>query len=106
MQDPNIDFYISSKNISEYFAVLSKQNQPYSKISLFYQDIIRQSTIIFPNKNSLQIFQTLLQKYQPRGNRVFDIEITSIALANGINTIDTINEKDFNQITEISLHTF
>lgn len=106
LQDSNIDFYISSKNISEYFAVLSKQNQPFSKISLFYQDIIRQSTVLFPNKNSLQIFENLLQKYQPRGNRVFDIEIISIALANRINTIATINEKDFNQITEISLHTF
>jgi hypothetical protein len=30
----------------------------------------------------------------------------SIALANGINTIATINEKDFWQITEISLHQF
>ena len=106
LQDANIDFYVSSKNISEYFAVLSKQGQPYSKVLLFYQDIIRQSTVLFPNKNSLQIFEVLLQKYQPRGNRVFDIEITSIALAHGINTIATINEKDFNQITEISLHTF
>ena len=106
LQDIDIELFITSKNISEFFAALTKQGEPFSKIFLFYTDIIYNSTTLFPNQESLDILENLLQKYQPRGNRVFDIEIVSIALANGINTIATINEKDFKAITEISLHQF
>jgi predicted nucleic acid-binding protein len=106
LQDTNIELYITSKNISEFFAVLTKQDALFSKILLFYEDIIYNSTTLFPNQQSLDILENLLQKYQPRGNRVFDIEIVSIALANGINTVATINEKDFRSISEISLHQF
>jgi predicted nucleic acid-binding protein len=106
LQNPNINFYITTKNISEFFAVLTKLNQPYVDIFLFYEDIKINATILCPDKKSLQILEMLLKKYQPRGNRVFDIEIVSIALANGLNTIATINEKDFNSITEINLHVF
>jgi predicted nucleic acid-binding protein len=104
LQDTNIELYITSKNISEFFAVLTKQGELFSKIFLFYEDIIYNSTTLFPTEQSLHILENLLKKYQPRGNRVFDVEIVSIALANSINTIATINEKDFNTITEISLH--
>jgi predicted nucleic acid-binding protein len=106
LQDTDINLYITSKNISEFFAVLTKQDEPFSKIFLFYEDIIYNSTLLFPNQKSLDILENLLQKYQPRGNRVFDIEIVSIALSNGIDTVATINEKDFKSITEISLHQF
>jgi predicted nucleic acid-binding protein len=106
LQDMDIELYITSKNISEFFAVLTKQGEPFSKIFRFYEDIVYNSTILFPNQQSLTILENLLQKYQPHGNRVFDIEIVSIALANGINTVATINEKDFKSITEISLHSF
>ncbi len=106
LQEPNINFYITTKNISEFFAVLTKLNQSYKDISLFYDDIKRNTTILYPKKKSLQILEMLLQKYQPRGNRVFDIEIVSIALSNGIETIATINEKDFKPISEIKLHDF
>lgn len=106
LEDDDINLYITTKNISEFFAFLTKQGEPFSKIFLFYEDILYNSTTLFPTTQSLDILENLLQKYQPRGNRVFDIEIVSIALANGIHTIATINEKDFWQITEISLHQF
>jgi predicted nucleic acid-binding protein len=78
LQDTDINLYITSKNISEFFAVLTKQDEPFSKIFLFYEDIIYNSTLLFPNQKSLDILENLLQKYQPRVNRVFDIEIVSI----------------------------
>jgi hypothetical protein len=50
---------------------------------------------------ALQFLNRLLQKYQPHGNRIYDVEIVSIALANGVGEIRTANIKDFAGISEI-----
>lgn len=103
LSDPNFDFHTSTKNISEYFAVLSKQNAPFDKVFRFYQDILQNCKLVFPTKASLAIFENLLHKYQPRGNRVFDLEIVPVALAHGIPEICTVNVKDFSEMTEIAV---
>ncbi len=103
LSTPNFDFYTSTKNISEYFAVLSKQNAPFDKVFRFYQDILQNCTMVFPTKTSLAIFENLLKKYQPRGNRVFDLEIVSMAIASGIPEICTVNVKDFSGVVEITV---
>ncbi len=59
--------------------------------------------ILKPTLSSLTIFEQLLQKYQPRGNKVFDVEIASIGLGHGINTIATVNNKDFEGMSEITI---
>ncbi len=99
----SFDFYVSSKNISEFFAVLTKMNEPVANIFQFYQDIRRNTTLLFPDNTSIVVFETLVKKYQPKGNRIFDIEIISIAIANGISEIVTVNTKDFLGISEISV---
>jgi predicted nucleic acid-binding protein len=99
----SLDFYVSSKNISEFFAVLTKLNEPFANIFQFYQDIRLNTTLLFPDNTSIVIFETLMKKYQPKGNRIFDVEIVSIAVANGISEIATVNTKDFLSITEISV---
>lgn len=103
LSDPNVDFFSTTKNISEFFAVLSKMHQPFDKIFRFYQDIRRNTTLLFPTDTSLNILEELLKKYQPRGNRIYDMGIVSIALANGIPEIRTVNVKDFSGVTEISV---
>ncbi|MDO8367333.1 MAG: type II toxin-antitoxin system VapC family toxin [Saprospiraceae bacterium] len=103
LSDPTVDFYTSSKNISEYFAVLSKMGEPFDRVFRFYQDIRQNTTLLYPSNASLVKFEGLLKKYQPRGNRVYDIEIVSIALANGISEICTVNTKDFSGVTEITV---
>lgn len=95
--------YVTTKNIAEFFAVLTKLSEPYQKIFEFYESIKSNTILLFPDPNSLIIFENLLRKYQPVGNRVFDIEIVSIALSNQIPTIATINTKDFSRISEISI---
>ena len=97
------DLFTTTKNISEYFAVLSKQNQPFNQVWTFYEDLKKNTQILFPTPTSLAQFEQLIQKYQPRGNKVFDIEITSIALGNSINTIATVNTKDFDSLSEIKV---
>jgi outer membrane PBP1 activator LpoA protein len=73
-----------------------------AKVEL-YQDIRRNTTLLFPTDTSLNILEELLKKYQPRGNRIYDMGIVSIALANGIPEIRTVNVKDFSGVTEISV---
>jgi hypothetical protein len=70
-------------------------------------DVLQGSTenadILFPDSLSLNHFEQLIQKYKPRGNRVFDLEIVSVAIANGIPEIATANLNDFQGLPEISV---
>jgi predicted nucleic acid-binding protein len=103
LQEPSVSLYICTKTISEYFAVCSKLNIEFSKSVVFYQTFCRNSTILFPDAHSLFIFEGLVSKYNPKGNRVYDIEIASIALAHEINEIATLNVADFSGISEIKV---
>jgi len=104
LTDPSFDYYIATKNISEYFAVLSKIGEPFAKVWQFYVSAKSNCTILYPTPASLAIFENLMQKYQPKGNRTYDLEIVSIALANQVTDIATHNIKDFANITEINVH--
>ena len=101
---PNFEYYVTTKNISEYFGVLSKMNEPFAKVWQFYQSIKANCGILCPNPVSLAIFEKLLQQYQPKGNRVYDLEIVSIALAHQITDIGTHNVKDFSTFVEVNAH--
>jgi len=59
--------------------------------------------ILKPTDRSLDVFETLIKKYKPRGNRVYDIEIVSIMLANEIKKVATANIDDFKNIDEVDL---
>ena len=103
LNDDQYTLYTTTKNISEYFAVASKLNINFVKAFAFYKQFSINTVILFPNAESLSVLEQLLQKYQPRGNKVFDIEIASIALSHQIDTIATFNTKDFDGISEISV---
>ena len=105
LSNSSFDCYTSTKNVAEFFAVLSKMNEPFPKVWQFYQSIRANCALLFPTRLSLSIFETLLQKYQPKGNRVFDIEVVSIAVANGLPEVETVNVKDFMGVTEIEVRT-
>ncbi|MBK8563132.1 MAG: hypothetical protein MUC59_14150 [Saprospiraceae bacterium] len=104
LTNPGFDYYLTTKNITEYFAVLSKMNEPFPKVWQFYQSAMANCTLLYPTPSSHAIFETLLQKYQPKGNRIYDLEIASIAIANQIPDIGTHNVKDFDGIAEINVH--
>ncbi len=104
IQNPDISLYISPKQISEFIAVLTKLNEPIGEIIDFLQsNIINNSTILFPDELSTKQFTDLCRKYNPHGNRVFDIEIVAIAISNQIQEIATFNVKDFKNIDEIQI---
>ena len=103
MKDEEMNLFITTKNISEFFAVCSKLKLDFSKTLGFYQDLKENVSILKPNNQSLMHFEKLIQKYQPKGNQVYDIEIVSMMLANGLKTIATANIGDFKNINEIEL---
>jgi predicted nucleic acid-binding protein len=101
LQDTSLSLRITSKNISEYFCVCSKNKVPALNMWGFYGQLRQHAQVLYPSVSSLAIFESLLQKYQPHGNRIYDMEIVSIALANGVGEIRTANIKDFAGISEI-----
>jgi len=98
------DYYTTSKNISEFLAVVTRI--PKKAISIenaleSLEELENIIEIIYPTNESMIIFKKLLNKYQVTGIKIYDVEVVSIALSNHINKIYTYNEKDFEGIEEI-----
>jgi predicted nucleic acid-binding protein len=75
LQKTTFNFFITTKDISEYFAVCSKLGIALPKTLTLYGSVCRNAQTLFPDSGSLAIFEKLLQKYQPKGNRFFDLEM-------------------------------
>ena len=102
LEDNRYSFYITTKTISEFVSVLSKLNK-YEIIENELPKILSQFKILFPGQKSIHIFQRLVKKYKPVGNRVFDIEIVSIMLSKKLEYLFSFNLTDFEKIAEIKL---
>lgn len=106
LNDVSLKLYTTSKNISEFLSVVTRI--PNSTISVkealnITEEFRSTFTILYPTEKSYLIFIELLKKYSPRGLKIHDYEIISIALSNKIKSIATINQKDFSGIEEIEL---
>ena len=105
----NHQLVTTSKNILEFLAVITRSTgyNLNTDIALeILDDIIQSMDVIYPSQVSLAIFLELMGRYKPSGLKVHDFEIISIGIAEGIHQIATFNEKDFQDINEISLHEF
>lgn len=98
------ELYTTTKNISEYFAVLTKLEINYEIIWNYYLDIKRNVNILYPSKKSLLLFEELIEKYRPEGNRIYDIEIVSVMASYKVPLLGTFNLKDFINIDEIDIY--
>jgi predicted nucleic acid-binding protein len=95
--------FITAKSISEYFAVCSKLRIEPDVVFGFYEDLKRNGTILFPNQDSLTRLEALVRTYQPKGNRVYDVEIVSIMLSYDMQVLATFNVDDFKAIREVEI---
>lgn len=98
--------FMTSKNLTEYYAVVTKGENPLLNPLDAWHDLeefISFSEILYPNNVSQQILATLVSRYTPKGLKIHDFEIASIALAHGIKTIATFNGRDFKQIEGIEV---
>jgi len=59
--------------------------------------------LITPNQESLFLFKELIDKYNLRGNKIFDAYLVATAMANEIFSVATDNVKDFKKFEEISV---
>lgn len=94
--------YTTSKNLAEYYAVVTKGNAPLLSPLEAIHDITEFAlycTILYPTLLSHQKLFELIRKYQPKGLKVHDFEIASIALVSGVPNVATFNQGDFKQIT-------
>lgn len=104
LTDPNVSLFLTTKNITEYFAVCSKLGVDFQKAFDFYTDLKQNAALLFPDSVSVGFLEAMLLKYQPKGNRVFDVEIASIMQANGLRFVATFNIKDFISMTEVNVY--
>lgn len=103
LHDIQNQLFTTTKNISEYWAVCNKLEIDGVIVDGFYQDIKKNTHICYPTEASLLQLEQLRQKYQPKGNRIYDLEVISILIMEGIDTIATINTDDFKMVSEITL---
>jgi len=103
LKDTDNELYTTSKNISVYYAVCTKIGVDREKMNGMLHEIKDNVTILYPNEDSLKTFEQLNDKYQPRGNCVYDVEIVSVLTTNDVYKIATVNVDDFKNISEISL---
>ena len=104
LSNPGYRFFISNKNISEFIAAVTKYKlMDYTVLIQSIEAFCGLFNMLFPDEVSHNIFISLLKEHRPERNRVFDIEIVSIMLANKISKIATYNEKDFIGIPGIEI---
>jgi predicted nucleic acid-binding protein len=98
--------YTTSKNLSEFLVVLTRAIEVPVSIEdalTSLEDLIMNLTILYPSYYSYERLKKLLKKYKPKGLKIHDFEIMSIALENKISKIATMNKDDFEDIEEIEL---
>jgi len=103
LKDTENELFTTTKNISEFIAVCTKIGVEREKMNGMYNEIKSNIKILYPTEKSLTAFEQLNEKYQPKGNRVYDVEIVSIFTSNNVTSIATLNIDDFKNITEIKL---
>ena len=106
LSDPTIRCFITSKNISEFLVVLTRNeeiNISTSECLELLNDLIVDIDILYPNSMTIKLFYDLIKKYNPRGLWIHDLEIASISIAHGISKIVTNNIVDFKRIDEIEI---
>ncbi len=108
LDDESNNLFTTSKNISEFLAVITRY--PGKSISIKDALVVIKEfksffTVLYPSEESNLIFIDLLKRYSPHGLKIHDYEIISIALSYGIKSIATVNKKDFSGIKEIELIT-
>ncbi len=106
LQESGFSLVTTSKNLVEFLAVVTKPTGYglSNEVALdILADIIQGIEILYPTQESIAIFLELVNRYQPKGPRVHDIEIISIGLANNVFEVATFNTADFKSVREISL---
>lgn len=102
----NFKLFTTSKNLSEYYAVVTKGVNPLLTPAEALSDVHEFSAlceILYPSPVSQQKLLELITIHQPKGLKIHDLEIAAIALVSKINSIATINTSDFKNIQGLNV---
>ncbi len=106
LSDSALKLFTTSKNVSEFLVVLTRNSEielSSSECLDILNSLLNDIVILYPTPASMNVFQELVHKYNPRGLWIHDVEIASIAIAYGISVIATNNIADFKRIDELKI---
>jgi predicted nucleic acid-binding protein len=98
------ELFLTSKNLTEYFSVVTKGDKPLLTPEEAWKDIeefASIATVLNPSSDSYMKLRELVNNYNPKGLKIHDNEIAAISLSNGINRIATFNVVDFERIPDL-----
>ncbi len=100
---------VSPQNLIEFISVMIKTNRilkkkveinRYVKVENHLQKFLQ---VVFPNSQTLTIFNHLITDKVASSKKVFDIFLVATMLSNGVRQILTYNAKDFAEFKEIKV---
>ena len=100
--------FIADKSLYEFYAIITDQKRVEKPVTtteaIEVMNFIKSSNIkiILLTLNSIDILTGLLEYYNIKKQRIFDIVLAAMAIDNNIETILTRNDKDFAMIKEIN----
>jgi predicted nucleic acid-binding protein len=100
------ELYTTTKNLSEYYAVVTRGEVPISTPDEALEDIVQFSSafnILYSNNESLRVLKDLSSTHRPKGLKIHDFEIAAISISHGISGVFTLNKKDFKQIESLEV---
>ena len=106
LSDSALKLFTTSKNVSEFLVVLTRNSEialSSSECLDIINSLLSDIAILYPTPASMNVFQELIRKYNPRGLWIHDVEIASIAISHGISVITTNNIVDFKRIDELKI---
>ena len=107
LSDINLQLFTTSKNISEFLAVITRipdRSLSIQQALIVVRDFQNIFTFLYLTEHSYRVFIDLIKKYKPVGTRIHDFEIASIAIENHIMDIATFNAKDFSGVEEVNVY--
>jgi len=105
-EDDNFTCFTSSKNLAEFLCVLTRGPSPALQVNEAINAIkvfLTHCRVLYPDHKSLKIMCDLILEHEVRGLLVHDYEIASIAIANGIPHMASVNRADFKKIPFLRL---
>ena len=106
LSDSALKLFTTSKNVSEFLVVLTRNSEialSSSECLDIINSLLSDIAILYPTPASMNVFQELIRKYNPRGLWIHDVEIASIAISHDISVITTNNIVDFKRIDELKI---
>lgn len=92
---------IAHQNLLEFIAVITDKKRVDEALSMdkTLEEVEKYTNsaleIIVPYKNAMEIVKNLVKDYRKVGQEIFDVYLVATMLSNGLKTIYTANERDF-----------